>query len=202
MKMDSLYFFYNREYIEDSQPENQMSLIGNKGTIFIVDECASSLNAAALAACLATQGVTPDTRDNSTEAAKAADIAEMLEVMKEDGLAIIVIDSLSALEDRVEEFFGHPEQSKPLRTMVVGGGNYVALTGLRGLGKSMMRDAIVRHSLSMAYGEPTECWYGDDKYNNWKDFIQNPARPGRQIKKQKPPKHSFKAQMRSVNRNR
>lgn len=42
----------------------------------------------------------------------------------------------------------------------------------------------------------------DSRYHNWKDFIQNPARPGRQIKKQKPPKQSFKAQMRSVNRNR
>jgi len=37
---------------------------------------------------------------------------------------------------------------------------------------------------------------------NWKDFIQNPARPGRQIKKQRAPKQSFRAQMRSVNRNR
>ena len=57
-------------------------------------------------------------------------------------------------------------------------------------------------SMLMAREEPTEYGYEDDKYHNWKDFIHNPARPGRQIKKQKPPKQSFKAQMRSVNRNR
>ena len=57
-------------------------------------------------------------------------------------------------------------------------------------------------SMLLAREEPSEDWYQDDKYHNWKDFIQNPARPGRQIKKQKPPKQSFKAQMRSVNRNR
>lgn len=42
----------------------------------------------------------------------------------------------------------------------------------------------------------------DSRLHNWKDFIQNPARPGRQIKKQRAPKQSFRAQMRSVNRNR
>lgn len=178
-----------------------MTLISNKGTIFIIDECASSLNGAALAACLGTMVVTPNDAGTSMEAVKAADVASMLEAMKEEALEIIVIDSLTALEDRIEEFFGHPEQSKPLRTMVIGAGFHVATLGLRGLGKSMMRDAIVRHSLSLAYGEPEECWYGEDKYNNWKDFIQNPARPGRQIKKQKAPRQSFRAQMRSVNRN-
>lgn len=69
-----------------------------------------------------------------------------------------------------------------------------------GLGKL---ETIALDSCSMLQmrDEPS-CAFEDLPKQSWKDFIQNPARPGRQIKKQKPPKQSFKAQMRSVNCNR
>lgn len=72
----------------------------------------------------------------------------------------------------------------------------------RGNSKSTIRSALVKNILMMAM-TTSECeWDIPKGYGDWRDFIQNPARPGRQTKKQKPPKQSFKAQMRSVNRNR
>ena len=197
--MDSPYFFYNREHPQDSPMENNMALIC-VGRISEFEMLILGEHDKLAANSMGTLILTPET--HATITTDELMDAELKKLCEEARVQVIVMDSLTALEDRIEEFFGHPEQSKPLRTMVVGAGFHAAILGLRGLGKTMMRDALVRHSLSMAYMEPQEDWYQDEKYHNWKDFIQNPARPGRQIKKQKPPKQSFKAQMRSVNRNR
>jgi len=85
--------------------------------------------------------------------------------------------------------------------------SYEAMQKLLALGAVKDKDSleilvIDSCSMIMVLDEPSECWYEDPLKQGWKDFIQNPVRPGRQINKQKAPKQSFKAQMRSVNRNR
>lgn len=69
------------------------------------------------------------------------------------------------------------------------------------LGRGMSKTSMLAQAMLAMIPRESE-WYIPDEYGDWRDFIQNPARPSRQIKKQKPPKQSFKAQMRSVNRNR
>lgn len=92
----------------------------------------------------------------------------------------LLLDSCSLLQDQT---FSRSEQR------------------ITGLGRGMSKTSMLAQAMLAMIPRESE-WYIPDGYGDWRDFIQNPARPGRQIKKQKPPKQSFKAQMRSVNRNR
>lgn len=171
MKMDSPYFFYNREHIEDSQPENRMTA---RGKLIILDE--ETMIDPALAQAIL--GI------------KAGKLVML------GGAAI----KAEEIESMMTKFKEEMESGQTFEVIYL---DHFAILGAgagRSMSKSFLTDQIIRER--MMDMESTEDWYQDSKYNNWKDFIQNPARPGRQIRKQKPPKQSFKAQMRSVNRNR
>lgn len=65
--------------------------------------------------------------------------------------------------------------------------------------EAMLRSLVELEERMMP--NPTEGNYPDG-YGDWRDFIPNPTRPKQKGRAYKAPKQSFRAQMRSVNRNR
>lgn len=71
-----------------------------------------------------------------------------------------------------------------------------------GFGSGMSKTSMLVQAMVACMPRECDCYNPDsDGYGDWRDFIKNPARPKQKGRAYKAPKQSFRAQMRSVNRN-